>query len=369
VIAIAEEELQRAPGVGLYLSGVEVGNPSTSGRQLDVGDRRLVAEIVGAHAREPRLPGAVGREGEPRREETVSGQHLDEESMAALIRVVPAAGDSRSDRETRRRPHDDRAVRLARLVVIADDARFVERQRELLPLLLMAWVGLAIHLLKEREDAAEQALHDEIERKLALERQTSEAQLQVLQSQIEPHFLFNSLAHVRRLYQTNPAGGRAMLRYLSSYLGAAEPVIRERGITLGQDVELAVAYLNIQRVRMGARLGFDIDVPDALRPTIVPPMMLTTLVENAIKHGLSPLPEGGLVRIAAHADASCVRILVSDTGQGFQANLGAGVGLANVRARLGILYADAASLSLSQGTPRGITATVVVPARYRSASA
>jgi sensor histidine kinase YesM len=98
-------------------------------------------------------------------------------------------------------------------------------------------------------------------------------------------------------------------------------------------------------------------------------MMLTTLVENAIKHGLSPLPEGGLVRIAAHADASCVRILVSDTGQGFQANLGAGVGLANVRARLGILYADAASLSLSQGTPRGITATVVVPARYRSASA
>ena len=208
-----------------------------------------------------------------------------------------------------------------------------------LPLLLMAWIGLAIHLLKEREDAAEQALHDEIERKLTLERQTSEAQLQVLQSQIEPHFLFNSLAHVRRLYQTNPPAGRAMLRYLSSYLGAAQPVIRERGITLGQDLELAVAYLNIQRVRMGARLGFDIDVPDALRSTTVPPMMLTTLVENAIKHGLSPLPEGGLVRIAAHADASCVRILVSDTGQGFQANLGAGVGLANVRARLAILYA------------------------------
>lgn len=238
-----------------------------------------------------------------------------------------------------------------------------------LPLLLMAWIGLAIHLLKERENAAEQGLHDEIERKLDLERQTSEAQLQVLQSQIEPHFLFNSLAHVRRLYQTNPAAGRAMLRYLSSYLGAAEPVIRERGITLGQDVELAVAYLNIQRVRMGARLGFDIDVPDALCPTIVPPMMLTTLVENAIKHGFSPLPGGGLVRIAAHADASCVRILVSDTGQGFQANLGVGVGLANVRARLGTLYADAASLSLSQRTPRGITATVVVPARYRSASA
>lgn len=235
-----------------------------------------------------------------------------------------------------------------------------------LPLLLMAWIGLAIHLLKEREDSAEHALHDEIERRLALERQTAEAQLQVLQSQIEPHFLFNSLAHVRRLYQTNPPAGRAMLRCLSSYLGAAEPVIRERGITLGQDLELAVAYLNIQRVRMGSRLSFDIDVADSLRPTIVPPMMLTTLVENSIKHGLSPLPEGGSVRIAAGADAGSVRIVVSDTGQGFQANLGAGIGLANVRARLAILYADAATLSLSQRTPRGIAASVVVPARYQS---
>lgn len=232
------------------------------------------------------------------------------------------------------------------------------------PLFLMAWMGLAIHLFREREEAAEEALHDEVERKLLLGRQTSEAQLQVLQSQIEPHFLFNSLAHVRRLYKTHPATGRAMLQYLSSYLGAAEPVIRERGITLGQDLELAVAYLNIQRLRMGARLEFRIEVPDALRPTIVPPMMLTTLVENAIKHGLSPLPKGGQVRIAAHDDGNCVRIVVSDTGQGFQANLGSGVGLANIRARLAILHADAASLSLFQQTPRGISATVVVPPRY-----
>ena len=237
-----------------------------------------------------------------------------------------------------------------------------------LPLLLMVWIGLGIHLFREREEAAEEAMHDEAERKLLLERQTSEAQLQVLQSQIEPHFLFNSLAHVRRLYQTHPASGRAMLRYLSDYLGAAEPVIRERGITLGQDLEFAVAYLNIQRIRMGARLAFEVDVPDSLRATSVPPMMLTTLVENAIKHGLSPLPEGGRVRIAAHDDGSGVRIVVSDTGQGFQSNLGSGIGLANVRARLAILYADAASLSLSQQTPRGISATVAVPARYPSAT-
>ena len=237
-----------------------------------------------------------------------------------------------------------------------------------LPLFLMAWMGLAVHLFREREEAAEQALHDETERTLMLERQTSEAQLQVLQSQIEPHFLFNSLAHVRRLYQTHPTSGRAMLRYLSSYLGAAQPVLRERGIPLAQDLELAVAYLNIQRIRMGSRLAFEIDVPDAIRATSVPPMMLTTLVENAIKHGLSPLPDGGVVRIAAHAEEGFVRIVVSDTGQGFQASLGSGVGLANVRARLAILYADAAGLSLSQGTPRGITATITVPARYPAIS-
>lgn len=237
-----------------------------------------------------------------------------------------------------------------------------------LPLVLMAWIGLAVHLLQERDRDAEQAVHDEAERKLDLERQCSEAQLQVLLSQIEPHFLFNSLAHVRRLYQTNPAAGRAMLGNLSRYLGAARPVIRERGITLGRDLELAVAYLNIQRIRMGSRLAFEIAVPDKLRDAVVPPMMLTTLVENAIEHGLSPLPEGGLVRIAAHAEGDVMRILVSDTGQGFQTSSGAGVGLANIRARLAMLHAGAASLSLSLETPRGVTATVVVPLRDHAVS-
>lgn len=237
-----------------------------------------------------------------------------------------------------------------------------------LPLVLMAWTGLAVHLLQERERDAEQALHDEAEHKLDLERQCSEAQLQVLQSQIEPHFLFNSLAHVRRLYQTNPAAGRAMLCNLSRYLGAAQPVIRERGITLGRDLELAVTYLNIQQIRMGSRLASEIAVPDELRGAVVPPMTLTTLVENAIEHGLSPLPEGGLVRIAAYSEGDVIGILVSDTGRGFQASSGAGVGLANIRARLAILHAGAASLSLSRGSPQGVTATVVVPMRNQAVS-
>lgn len=232
-----------------------------------------------------------------------------------------------------------------------------------LTLVMTGWVGLAIYLLQERDQAATQALHDEAEHRLDLARQMSEAQLQVLQSQIEPHFLFNSLAHVRRLYQTNPSAGRAMLQHLARYMFSALPAMRESDIALGQDLDLAIAYLNVQQVRMGARLGFEIDVPTDLRQTRVPPMTITTLVENAIKHGLSPLPRGGTVRIDARPGEDTVRIQVSDTGQGFQASEGAGVGLANVRARLAMLHGTAGQLSLSRNTPCGVTATIVVPAQ------
>lgn len=236
--------------------------------------------------------------------------------------------------------------------------------RSPLGLLAIGWVGLAIMLLQERDAAAALATHEAAEHRLDLGRQMSEAQLQVLQSQIEPHFLFNSLAHVRRLYQTDPRAGRAMMRHLSRYLSAAQPALRQTSIGLGHDLELAVAYLGIQKIRMGSRLAFEIDVPDEAREARVPPMMITTLVENAIKHGLSPLPEGGMVRIVARLDGSALRIRVSDTGQGFQASLGTGVGLANIRARLGMLYGASGELSLHQNMPRGVTAAIVVPARF-----
>jgi signal transduction histidine kinase len=236
--------------------------------------------------------------------------------------------------------------------------------RSPLGLLAIGWVGLAIVLLQERDAAAALATHEAAEHRLDLGRQMSEAQLQVLQSQIEPHFLFNSLAHVRRLYQTDPRAGRAMMRHLSRYLSAAQLALRETSIGLGHDLELAVAYLGIQKIRMGLRLAFEIDVPDEAREARVPPMMITTLVENAIKHGLSPLPEGGMVRIVARLDGSALRIRVSDTGQGFQATLGTGVGLANIRARLGMLYGASGELSLHQNMPRGVTAAIVVPPRF-----
>jgi len=231
----------------------------------------------------------------------------------------------------------------------------------LLPVLLTAWLGLAILLLHERERAAAQAVHDEIERKLELERRMSEARLRVLQSQIEPHFLFNSLAHVRRLCRTNAPAGRAMLRHLAHYLGAAQPALQHASIPLAADVDLAVAFLNIQQIRMGERLRFSVDLPSEARCARMPPMTLTTLVENAIKHGLAPLAQGGEVRIAVRDQGDAIAVDVIDNGHGFQSTLGAGVGLANIRARLAILHGPGASLALSMNAPQGVVATIVLP--------
>lgn len=235
--------------------------------------------------------------------------------------------------------------------------------RSPLALVAMGWLGIAIMLFQERDDAAAGALHESAQYQLDLARRMSEAQLQVLQSQIEPHFLFNSLAHVRRLYQTDPRAGRTMMQHLSRYLSAAQPALRQASIALGHDIDLVVAYLEVQKIRMGPRLEFEIDVPDEAREARVPPMMITTLVENAIKHGLSPLPGGGTVRIVARLHGQILSIRISDTGQGFQTNVGTGVGLANIRARLAMLYGTAAELSLHRNLPRGVMATVVVPVR------
>src|SRR5690242_6613298 len=118
-----------------------------------------------------------------------------------------------------------------------------------------------------------------------LETQMIEARLQVMQAQVEPHFLFNTLAHVKWLYQTDPLRGRRMLRSFRSYLRAALPQMRGMRTTLGREIELARAYLDTQHTRMGRRLRFSTEIPPDLLASALPPMMLLSLVENAIKHG------------------------------------------------------------------------------------
>jgi LytS/YehU family sensor histidine kinase len=146
-------------------------------------------------------------------------------------------------------------------------------------------------------------------------------------------------------------------------LRAALPQMRRDETTLKQEVELAQAYLNVLQVRMGERLRFRLDVPNHLGELPFPPLALSTLTENAIKHGLNPLPEGGSIEIAARVEDLKLKVQVADTGAGLRQSSGSGAGLANLRARLAALYGERASLEIRANTPRGIRATIAVPIR------
>jgi hypothetical protein len=228
---------------------------------------------------------------------------------------------------------------------------------------LMAFSALAtaLYFYLKRDAEVVQALHQESIDREASERENAEARLQVMQAQIEPHFLFNTLASVRRLYETDRTAGRSMLQHLSSYLTSSLPRMRESRSTLERELALAIAYLNVQRIRMESRLAFEVDVPPSLLSVVVPPMMLATLVENAVIHGLSPIPAGGTIRIKAHVESGKLVLEVEDDGRGLQETWGGGVGLANIRARLKSEYGGEAQMQLNQRSSGGVTATLEIP--------
>jgi len=196
-----------------------------------------------------------------------------------------------------------------------------------------------------------------------LEHESLQARVKTLEAQIEPHFLFNSLANVRRLYETDAEAGETMLTRLMRYLEVALPSMRDDRSTLEREAQLIGAYLDLQQVRMGKRLSYGIAIDPALRPVEVPPMMLLTLVENAIKHGLTPRREGGRVDVSATRVGGVLRLDVADTGRGFGSETsGGGTGLANIRARLAAMFGPAAELRLVPGHPHGLIATITIPA-------
>jgi hypothetical protein len=198
-----------------------------------------------------------------------------------------------------------------------------------------------------------------------MDRESAEARLQMLEAQIEPHFLFNTLAHVRRLLETDPPAGAAMLHDLQAYLSIALPRMREPRSTLSREVEHVAAYLGIQQIRMGERLAYAFDVPASLGDARMPPLMLLTLVENAVKHGLTPARDGGRVDVRARVVRGRLHVAVADTGGGFTRSHGVGTGLANTRARLASAYGAGASLVLSLNAPHGVVAALELPLERR----
>jgi sensor histidine kinase YesM len=228
-------------------------------------------------------------------------------------------------------------------------------------------IGFSISLIfyvKRREARAAAALHEAEAARHLLSKQAVEAELKLMQAQVEPHFLFNTLASVQYLTETDPKQASALLGHLIDYLRAALPQLRARSSTLAREASLAQAYLSILAMRLGPRLHFDIDVPEELRDHPFPPNLLISLVENAIKHGIEPSADGGTVTLTATRAGDSVVVTVADTGCGTSAQTAGsqgGVGLSNVRERVAALYGARGRFSLEPALPRGMRATLSLP--------
>jgi LytS/YehU family sensor histidine kinase len=231
-----------------------------------------------------------------------------------------------------------------------------------------ALVGLLVTLgalVREREaQARAQALQFALERE-TLMRQATDARLHLLQAQIEPHFLLNTLANVQELIESGSPRAASVFRSLIAYLRAAMPQLNQDGATLGNEADLVRAYLELMLMRMPDRLQFAVDLPPALRGLRFPSMALLTLVENAVRHGIDPSCDGGHIAVGAEvatdaAGERSLRLWVADTGQGLSESAQPGIGLANLRARLQAFFQGRARLELSENTPHGVRAEIIV---------
>ena len=229
--------------------------------------------------------------------------------------------------------------------------------------LIAPWAALAALVRQKDALARHQALAFDLERS-ELERQALDARLHLLQAQVAPHFLFNTLANVQALVDTGSPQASAVLRSLIAYLRAAVPRLHEPATTLGQELDLVQAYLELMHMRMPDRLQFALRVDDDVRMLSCPPLTLLTLVENAVRHGIDPGEEGGRidVRVERRGDRCFVR--VSDTGVGLEHGSDSlGTGLTTLRERLELFFGKEAQLRLRAGEPRGVCAEIEFPAR------
>jgi sensor histidine kinase YesM len=197
-----------------------------------------------------------------------------------------------------------------------------------------------------------------------LERRLMEAKMATLQAQVEPHFLFNTLALIGQLIETDPKEAARVHAHLIEYLRSSLPQMRTKGGgTLGKQVELSRAYLSIMQARMKERLAVRFEVPDFLGSSPFPPMMLQTLIENSIKHGLEPKVAGGTITVRAHVEGATLHVDVCDDGVGIDLHADEGVGLANIRERLALLYGKDAELVIEMPPSGGACASIRLPYR------
>jgi len=230
-----------------------------------------------------------------------------------------------------------------------------------LGIFLSPWIALGALVRQKDALAREQALALDLARS-EVERHALDARLNLLQAQVAPHFLFNTLANVQALVETGSPKAPDVLRSLIAYLRAAVPRLDEPVTTLGRELELVRAYLELMRMRMPDRLQFELDIDESALNLRCPPMTLLTLVENAVRHGIDPSEDGGHIDIAARVEGTRCRVHVRDTGGGLrEASGGLGTGLAALRERLQLIFGDETELRVTALVPHGVLAELDLP--------
>jgi hypothetical protein len=310
-------------------------------------------------------------------------QQAIEEARQAVQDAAQAQREARQDAEAAGREAQEiarDAIKEARRALkeagIGNATRKVKRERvvhwgDFLTDLALIWI-IASAIIKitykgrlQAEVKAAQAT--ETAESESLKRQVVEARMAAMQAQVEPHFLFNTLASIDHLIETDPPRASQMQKNLIALLRASMPTMREANASgvrdLGRELAVIRPYLEILKVRMEERLSTEIDVPEGLHSAEFPPMMIQGLVENAIKHGLEPKAEGGHLKVRAEILHGKLAVSVADTGLGFgkAATAGTGVGLANIRERLQLLYGAKASVAVTENQPSGTVVTITVP--------
>lgn len=232
----------------------------------------------------------------------------------------------------------------------------------------LRWSAVALtaastfYVWRKSVDSGDQLRRESLRRQ-AVDRQLTNTRLLALRKQIEPHFLFNTLATVRRLHQTEPRAGAQMLACFIDYLRRVLPMLDHSEVALNDEIQLVQAYLAVIQTRMSGRLAVSIQVPAELGALRVPPLAVATLVENAVKHGVSPRSSGGSISVRAEIHGDMLELVVADDGVGLNADSGGGtgIGLYNVRARLETLHGTRASLRVQANAPSGVCAKIRLP--------
>jgi sensor histidine kinase YesM len=228
-------------------------------------------------------------------------------------------------------------------------------------LLIYGWLLFARSTASSRLQAMQLA-----EETSALSTALQRAELALLEAQIEPHFLFNTLALIKRQYRLDFAEADKIMAALLHYLEQAGPALRQADWNLQQELSLVQHYLDILRYRFGPRLQYTISLPEAYFQVRIPALVLATLVENAVRHGLSPKTEGGTINIAVTPQADYLQIDINDDGVGLRSSSGSGLGLSTVRARLRSSCGASAQLQVAPGHTGGVCASVRLPLKQAS---